>query len=161
MDTPTDSSGLRGILNTTTVGELTQDDYPVLTPQTTVAEAVAAMRQSHHGSALICDQAGLLVGIFTERDFLRVINESGTDQMLSEVMTPSPKTVTSDDTLLVATRLLASGGYRRLPVVNADGQPAGVLDVKAISHFVVEHFPEAVYNQAAHAKLIAQHREGA
>ena len=53
------------------------------------------------------------------------------------------------------------GGYRRVPVLDSSGTPVGVVDVKTITHFLVEHFPAAVYNQASHAQLIAKDREGA
>jgi hypothetical protein len=36
-----------------------------------------------------------------------------------------------------------------------------IIDVKALVHFLVEHFPAAIYNQASHAQLIAKDREGA
>jgi predicted transcriptional regulator len=80
---------------------------------------------------------------------------------LSEVMTKSPQTVTADATLYDVIRLMDKGGYRRLPVVDATGLPVGIVDVKSIVHFLVEHFPAAVYNQASHAQLLAKHREGA
>ena len=155
-----DPSGLQGILDTITVGDLTRSGYPTLSPDDTVTEAIGAMRQSRHGSAVVCKD-GALVGIFTERDLLRVIRENRVDSLVSDVMTVNPQTVTTSDPLITATRLMDQGGYRRLPVLDDDGHPVGVLDVKAIMHRIVEHFPEAVYNQAAHAQLIARHREGA
>lgn len=151
---------LRTILDTTTVGDLPLQGYPLLQPTLPVIDAVHEMRRARHGSALVCDE-GRLAGIFTERDFLCVVSRGTTDKTLAEVMTPHPTTVTTDDSLLTATRLMDQGGHRRLPVVDAQQRPVGILDVKAVSNFIVEHFPEAIYNQAAHAQLIARHREGA
>jgi hypothetical protein len=53
------------------------------------------------------------------------------------------------------------GGYRRLPVVDSSGAPAGIVDTKSLVHFLVGHFPAAIYNQAPHASLLAKDREGA
>lgn len=151
---------LRSILDATRVGELTLTGYPLLQPSLPVMQAVLEMRRARHGSALVCE-GEQLVGIFTERDFLQVIAEDRLQETLANVMTRNPKTVTTQDTLLTAARLMDEGGHRRLPVVDGQGCAVGVLDVKAVSHFVVEHFPEAIYNQAAHAQLLARHREGA
>lgn len=160
MDDLNGTQELRSILDDTTVGEMPLTGYPVLEPGLSVMEAVHEMRRTKHGSALVCEDYGL-VGIFTERDFLRTINEGDVGKSLGDVMTKNPTTVANEDSLLTAVRLMDKGGYRRLPVVDADGNAAGVLDVKTISHFIVEHFPEAIYNQAARDELTARHREGA
>jgi CBS domain-containing protein len=151
---------LKGLLETVTVGDLTRSGYPVLEPRQTVRDAVAAMRQCRHGSAIVCEN-GRLVGIFTERDLLRVLRDGGVESSMADVMTRDPRTVVTTDSLSTATAVMDRGGYRRLPVLDPDGKPVGVLDVKAIIHRVVEHFPDAIYNQATHAQLIARHREGA
>lgn len=152
---------LRSILNSTTVGELTLSSRPSLEPTDSVAAAAREMRGTSHGCAAIC-ASGKLVGIFTERDLLRVIADgSGMETPLSEVMTANPQSVTTEDTLFRVTQAMDQGGYRRLPVLDSGGVPVGFVDVKTIVHFLVEYFPEAVYNQAARAQLIARNREGA
>src|SRR5579863_3140458 len=152
---------LRSILQSTRVGDLQLTPSPILQPTATVAEAAASMRRQSHGSAVICSR-GKVVGIFTERDLMRVIaGGMGLELPLSQVMTANPKTVTIGDTLFEVARSMDEGGYRRLPVVDATGQPTAIIDVKALVHFLVEHFPAAIYNQASHAQLIAKDREGA
>jgi CBS domain-containing protein len=155
------SPELRSILISTRLGELTLASWPTLTPRDSVAAAAERMRAEGHGSALVCSE-GRLVGIFTERDLLRVIaNGRDLTMPLGEVMTSEPRTVTTETTLFEATNLMDEGGYRRLPVVDGDGRAVGIVDVKTVTHFLVEHFPAAVYNQASHAQLLARHREGA
>jgi CBS domain-containing protein len=41
---------------------------------------------------------------------------------------------------------MAEGGYRHLPIVDEDGVPQGVLAVRGIVHYLVDHFPNTVYN---------------
>ena len=41
---------------------------------------------------------------------------------------------------------MAEGGYRHLPIVDDAGQPKGVVAVHGIVHYLVDHFPETVYN---------------
>jgi CBS domain-containing protein len=152
---------LRSILQSTCVGDLELTPCPILPPTATVAEAAAAMRQESHGSALVC-AVGKVVGIFTERDLMRVIAaDRGLNMPLSNVMTSDPKTITTAETLFEVARSMDEGGYRRLPVVDAAGVPTAIVDVKALVHFLVEHFPTTVYNQASHDRMIAKDREGA
>ena len=42
---------------------------------------------------------------------------------------------------------MEDGGYRHLPVVDDSGRPVGVLSVKRIVHYLVEHFPSTIHNQ--------------
>lgn len=143
------------------VADLALKSVPVLDAARSIAEAVAAMRTQSHGSALVCCD-GKLAGIFTERDLLKRLAQGvALEQPVSSVMTRSPRTVSPNDSLLTVITLMNEGGYRRLPVVNAGGFPVGVVDVKSIMHYLVEHIPKAVYNQAPQALLTSRNREGA
>jgi predicted transcriptional regulator len=42
---------------------------------------------------------------------------------------------------------MQEGGYRHLPVIDDANHPIGILSAKRIVHYLVEHFPSAVYNQ--------------
>lgn len=152
---------LHQLFTTTTVGELALTHVPVLSPRETAADAAEAMRAVSHGSALICEE-GCLVGIITERDLLRLLVDDGRYYApLAQVMTASPKTVSVDARLFDAVRYMDQGGYRRLPVVDRDRRPVGIVDVKAVVAFLVEQVPSTVYNQAANALLSVRTREGA
>ncbi len=52
-------------------------------------------------------------------------------------------------------------GYRHLPVIDGNGRPQGVLSVKQIVHYIVEHFPATVYNLPPDPNVVQQEREGA
>ena len=161
MADQSNQTDLRSILMSVKVGELASTTVPSLKTTSTIAEAAAEMWNQSHGSAVICAE-GKLVGIFTERDLLRVIGENRSlETPLSEVMTADLQTVATGDSLFDAIRWMDQGGYRRLPVVDSSGAPAGIVDVKAITHFLVELFPAGVYNQASHAQSTAREREGA
>ncbi|MFP6703821.1 MAG: CBS domain-containing protein [Planctomycetaceae bacterium] len=160
----TDPSGevqLRALLQSALVGQLTLKVRHQLAPDDEFGSAMALMRNRSHGCALVC-QDGQLVGIVTERDILHGLH-SGIehDAALESVMTSQPVTVTSQDTLFDAIALMDDGGYRRLPVLDADGCPIGVVDVKTVTGFLVEHYAEAFHNQTSSAETTARHREGA
>ena len=132
-----------------------------VSPDDSIASAIALMQRKRVGCVLVRVGESLR-GIFTERDLLRVIGDGrGLESPIADVMTADPKTVTIEDSLLDAIRWMDQGGYRRLPVVDGAGVPVGFVDVKTITHFLVEHFPAGIYNQASHAQLIARSREGA
>src|SRR5262245_13588995 len=152
---------LRSILTSTKVGEVALTNPPRFEPEHTVAAVVDGMRAASHGSAVICSE-GKLRGIFTERDLLKFIASGGSMQTpISKVMTAKPKTLSLGATRFEAAGTMDTGGYRRLPIVDAKECPVGIVDVKTIAHFLVDHFPAAVYNQASHAQLLAKKPEGA
>jgi CBS domain-containing protein len=131
-------------------------------PAQTVAEAVALMRREEVGCLLVCDNARL-VGIFTERDLMRRVLAAGKPLSLSlaECMTPNPVVVRRKDSVGAAIRRMEEGGYRHLPVVDEAGCPVGVLSVKRIVHYLVEHFPGTVYNLPPDPGVVQRNREGA
>jgi CBS domain-containing protein len=119
-----------------------------IAPEQSVAEAVALMRQARVGCLLVC-RGTTLLGLFTERDLMRRVLAAGKPLSLplGECLTSNPVVVGLRDPVRLAVRRMEEGGYRHLPVVDEVGRPVGVLSVKRIVHFLVEHFPATVYNQ--------------
>lgn len=117
-----------------------------LGPGDTVADAVDLMRTKNVGCVLICDH-GRIIGIFTERDLMRRVFAAGAplSALLIDCMTPEPVTVDPKDPISVAIRRMIEGGYRHLPVVR-EGMPEGILSVRRIVHYLVEHFPSTIHN---------------
>jgi CBS domain-containing protein len=133
-----------------------------LSPQHTIRQAVAAMQAQRVGCVLVCD-GPQLVGIFTERDLLKRVVAAGKPLSFSlkECMTPHPVTVQLKESVGTALRRMQEGGYRHLPVVDEAGRPVGMLSVKRLMRYVVEHFPSTVYNLPPDPDVIQQEREGA
>lgn len=133
-----------------------------LAPTQSVAEGVAAMRRERYGCVLICED-GRLEGIFTERDLLRRVLAAR--QTLSvplvRVMTRDPVVVQPSEAIGLAVRRMREGGYRHLPVVDCAGRPVGILSVKRIVHYLVEHFPSTIYCLPPDPDVFPQQREGA
>jgi len=132
-----------------------------LQPQQTVGDAARLMREKSVGCVLVCENRRL-VGIFTERDLLRRVLGSRAELAtpVIQCMTPNPVTVHPMDSIAAAIRQMVEGGYRHLPVV-VDGKPVGVLSVKRIVHYLVEHFPSTVFNLPPSVKPSQPKREGA
>jgi CBS domain-containing protein len=130
-------------------------------PGKSVRDVLLAMKEHRRGSVSICDQ-GVLVGIFTERDALRLMAERASlDVPIEQVMTRNPATVSAQETIGAAIVKMSKGGYRRLPVIDGAGHAIGLLKVSEILHYLVQHFPKFVYNLPPNSKQITATREGA
>ena len=115
-----------------------------VTPDTTIVEAANIMLQRHVSGLPVVDETGKLVGVVSEGDFIRR-SEIGTQRKrgrwlrfilgpgqsasdfvqehgrrVSEVMTPSPLTITEDTALPEIVDLMEKNNVKRLPVVRAD-----------------------------------------
>jgi CBS domain-containing protein len=133
-----------------------------LAPGQTVAEAVALMRQHRVGCVLVC-AGDRVLGLFTERDLLRRVLAPGRPLTLplADCLTPHPMVVGPNEPIGVAVRRMQEGGYRHLPVVDADGRPVGVLSVKRIVHYLSEHFPSTIFNMPPDPSVFPSEAEGA
>jgi len=131
-------------------------------PSQTVAEAVRLLRKEKVGCAMVCT-GEKIEGILTERDLLRRVLAQGKPLTMpvSECMTPNPTVVHRKEPIGAAIRRMEEGGYRHLPVVDEAGHLVGVLSVKGIVHYLVEHFPSTVYNLPPNPSVVQQEREGA
>jgi CBS domain-containing protein len=107
-------------------------------PRETVRVAIARMLEENVGSVAVCDE-GRLVGIFTERDVLRLAGQEGGigEALLEDVMTRRPVTVTPDDDILDAATLMGERRIRHLPVVQ-DGNVCGVIGIRDVLRTLVE-----------------------
>jgi CBS domain-containing protein len=132
-----------------------------LTPTDTVGDAFRQMKDHNRGAVLVCDQQ-VVIGIFTERDALKLMAAGASfDGPLQQSMTANPVVLRARDTVGKAITLMAHGGYRRLPIVDDLGRPTGILTVQGIMHYLVEHFPAAIYNLPPVPHHSFQQREGA
>ena len=148
-------------LDTETVDHAFPETPICVSGDTSIADALAAMNQQNRGSVLIVED-DKLVGIFTERDAVRLMKENASfDGPISEQMVGDPVTLSKNDTVADAIARMSSGGYRHLPIVDADGQPTGTLSSRGILHYLVEHFPQIVYTLPPEPHHTTQEREGA
>jgi CBS domain-containing protein len=103
-----------------------------LPPTVTVKQVIEVMLAHDIGAVLIVNDAGKLVGIFSERDLLTKVANPHVDHTLrpvSDFMTRNPETVRPTDTLAFVLHKMDVGGYRHLPVLK-DGQPLGMISVR-------------------------------
>jgi CBS domain-containing protein len=143
------------------VGSAYPDQPLATTVDATVGDALQLLRAQRTGAVLVCDGAKL-VGILTERDALKLMSGGGDfSRPVRDVMSSPPATIPASATVGDAIRTMAEGGYRHLPIVDGSGRPTGVVAVHGIVHYLVDHFPETVYNLPPSPKTATKEREGA
>ena len=130
-------------------------------PVDSVRSVLRALQAERTGAAMICEERKL-VGVFTERDALRLLADGASlDMPVSEVMVRNPVTVHKTDTVARAISLMGVGGFRRLPIVDNQGNVEGVLKVSGLLHYLVEHFPKIVHTLPPEPHYKSADREGA
>jgi CBS domain-containing protein len=143
------------------VGSAYPDQPLATTADDTVGNVMQLLRAQRTGAVLICE-GSKLVGIVTERDALKAMaRNADLSRPVSEIMSSPPATIASSATVGEAIRRMSEGNYRHLPIVDDDQQPTGVLAVHGIVHYLVDHFPETVYNLPPDPKSKPRAREGA
>lgn len=148
-------------LNTETVAETRPGKPLIVSPQATIGEVFLLLQEHRTGSVLICRES-VLIGIFTERDALKLMaNGCDFHAPIATVMTSRPVTVHMHETVSSAINRMASGGLRRLPMVNDVGKPIGMVKVSGILRYLVEHFPRAIYTLPPEPKPRMTERDGA
>lgn len=155
-------------LTTDSVAQASPAQPVCVAPSATVREVLQLMKERCAGSVLVCQGEAAeqtLVGIFTERDALRVMarNVQGggeLNQPVESVMTSYPASIPAEAKMAAAIQRMSAGGYRRLPIVDAQNHPTGLLQAAGIVHYLVQHFPKTVYNQPPVPYPLTQEREG-
>jgi len=87
---------------------------------------------------------GKLVGIFTERDVLTKVAEqyeTVREQPISSVMTPNPVSVYDIEPPAKALNLMTIGGFRHIPVLNADDKVVGIVGPQRTSTYLATRAP--------------------
>jgi CBS domain-containing protein len=105
-------------------------DVRTVTTDEGVAAAALAMRDAGTGFLPVLE-GGRPVGVVTDRDLVvRFLAEGGADAegtLVGDVMTRDVTTITADQDLQAAAKLMRDRQVRRLVVTDADGTVVGVL----------------------------------
>ena len=107
----------------------------VFRPEDPVVEAVRRMAEENVGSVVVVDEEMRPVGIFTERDLLRLCAQ-GVDlskTRLGDVMTKNPTVIREDESVRKALEIMLYFGFRHLPVVDAQGRLVGVVSIRDVT----------------------------
>ena len=118
-------------------------------PDETVQLAIARMNEENVGAVAVCE-GYKLVGIFTERDVLRLAGEGSQfgELKMRDVMTTRLLTLSPDVEIIDAARLMREKKIRHVPVVE-DGNVLGIVGIRDVMGALVAQVWET-RDEAAH-----------
>lgn len=121
-------------LDSVTLSELVRARPPVTcTPSMSIGDAVGIMARDDVSTLAVC-RDGALEGIFTDKDLRKrvVAAQVALDRPIAEVMTIHPKTLSANASLSEAMAMMASGGFRHIPLLGDDGALLAILSATDI-----------------------------
>ena len=96
----------------------------------------------HVGAIIVVDTEKRVIGIFTERDLIRVIAQDiPISTPLKDVMTTNIITIKEDSTFGEAKELMRLYRIRRIPVINSEDKLVGLLSLRHILDEFFEIIP--------------------
>ena len=104
-------------------------------PAMDLRTAIGQMQEARVSSIIALDADGLAIGIFTERDLLRLLASAGPavlSSTLGAAMSSPVATIDSEAFLYLALAKMAKFGYRHLVVVDGDKRPVGVATARSL-----------------------------
>ena len=105
---------------------------PIVDQERKTKDVLLIITEARAGSASVVDKKGKLVGIFTDGDLRRHLEESTNlaGLKVKEVMTKNPTTITKDRLAAEALNILKEKKIDEIPVVDDKRKPIGLLDVQ-------------------------------
>jgi len=110
-------------LSAFTVSEYMTTNLLTFKPDTDVMSAIGALVKQGHSGAPVCDDAGFLVGMLSEKDCLKVAvvaNYEGVSPgLVRDFMSANVASLSPELTLLDAASRFLDASYKRFPVVES------------------------------------------
>lgn len=100
-------------------------------PGVSVTGLLEDLARYNVGAMVVCDEAGELVGIVSERDVVRRLNERGAELLrapVSEIMTASVVTCEPTEAVDDLAAIMTERRIRHMPVVT-DGRLVGIVSI--------------------------------
>jgi CBS domain-containing protein len=134
--------------------DVCDQDPPVISPESTVAEAIRQMLEARVGAITVVDSERVVAGIFTERDVMRRVTYKGRDPKttpVADVMTRPVELATEATTDAEALAVMLTRHYRHLPVVDGKGRLLGMASIRHVLCARVDELLEELQQQRARA----------
>ncbi len=102
---------------------------PLVARDTLMPDVITEMTRKRFGGTCVIDESGKLIGIITDGDLRRLLQQPRdlTSLHAGEVMNPHPKTVPLGSTALSAYEVMEQHNILQLVIVDADFRPVGMV----------------------------------
>jgi CBS domain-containing protein len=120
------------------VGRLMSAPVYTVGRDASLRSAGRAMLERGIGSVVVVDDDGVLEGILTATDFVRVVAEgpSDPDASVSTVMSTDVVTTTANDSIVDVAETMIDQGFHHVPVVDDDRSVVGILTTTDLTAYV-------------------------
>ncbi|HTL47945.1 MAG TPA: CBS domain-containing protein [Verrucomicrobiae bacterium] len=138
---PKKNDPLQRVIMTAPVADLlTGADLLVANTTDTVQKIINTLKKKKKDCVLIY-QKKKLVGIISQRDLL--LRVAGKHKDLSavkaeQIMTKNVEFVRGEDPIAFAVNKMSMGGFRHLPVLNAEGVPLSIISIKDVLGYLMK-----------------------
>jgi len=108
------------------------DDVPRVRPEASVSEALVEMSRKRLGMTAVVDDAGRLLGLFTDGDLRRTLDDAALDlrgTRIETVMTRAPRTIGQNALAVEAAQLMEAHKIGGLLVVDDERRVVGALNI--------------------------------
>lgn len=129
-------------------------DVVTIEPHCSVAEAAELLARKGIGAIVVVDSAGAVVGMFSERDIVRLLDAKGAAALQDAVehwMTRSVVTTSESVTVHSLMTQMTAGRFRHFPVVEG----GALVGVVSIGDVVKQRLSEMEEEQQAMREYIA------
>lgn len=126
------------------IGEICNRSVVHTSRGTTIRDAAELMRYHHVGDLVLTEARGDAVrpvGIVTDRDLVVEVLAKGVDPdslTLADLVTGELLTVAEQASVFECAQFMQSHGVRRVPVVDAAGNLAGIVSIDDLLEFIAE-----------------------
>ena len=128
---PAGSLGRRLLLHISDVMH-TGDGVPRVGPEASVTQALMEMTHKHLGMTAVIDDQDRLLGVFTDGDLRRALDDDGVDlreATVASLMSRGPKTIGADKLAVEAAQLMEKHQIHALLVVDEAQRVVGALNI--------------------------------
>ncbi len=125
-------------MNVQSILQAKGSDVASIRPDITLDAAVASLAEHRVGALVVCDDAGSLVGILSERDIVRSLAASGDaarSMAVSTAMSSDVVTCQPADTIEQLMSLMTERRIRHLPVLDSQGAIIGIVSIGDVVKF--------------------------
>ncbi len=123
-------------MDSLTVADIMARSEATLSPEGDIYDALERLLKSRLTGAPVVDDDGMLLGMLTERDCLKVMVDGALDGLprgkVCDYMSSPAESITPTTSLYDVAHVFLTRSYRKLPVVDRDGRVIGQVSRRDI-----------------------------
>ena len=155
--------GLQENLQAEQVCSLPLRDPVTVSPNTSIADVVEAMKTQRLGCAIVVDADRRPIGMFTESQLVRMQAEeqSNYDVPVSQIMSQDWPSLKQKAPIVDVLKSMRKHNVRFIIVVDEEGGLAGLTGQRSMLEYIADHFPGQVMVQRIGGPPHLHNQEGA